>query len=81
MPLWGRVSLVDLYLYYNFKLNFYFSGTPLLVQWLRLCASNAGDVGLIPGWGTKISHAMWHGQKKKKEKKDIYLKKKLFYIS
>ena len=22
--------------------------------------SNAGDMGLIPGWGTKIAYAMWH---------------------
>ena len=27
------------------------SGTSLVVQWLRLCISNAGDVGYIPGWG------------------------------
>ena len=26
----------------------------LVVQWLRLHASNAGDVGLIPGRGAKI---------------------------
>ena len=26
----------------------------LVVQWLRLRAPNAGDVGLIPGRGTKI---------------------------
>ena len=32
-------------------------GTSLVVQWLRLCASNAGGTGLIPGWGTKIPHA------------------------
>ena len=25
----------------------------------RLCASNAGDMGLIPGWGTKIPNAAW----------------------
>ena len=25
-------------------------GTPLAVQWLRRCASNARDTGLIPGW-------------------------------
>ena len=31
-------------------------GTSLLVQWLRHCASTAGSVGLIPGWGTKILH-------------------------
>ena len=38
--------------------------TSLVVQWLRLHASNARNVGLIPGQGTKIPHAMWHGQKK-----------------
>ena len=32
-------------------------GTSLVVQWLRLCTSNAGDAALIPGWGTKIPHA------------------------
>ena len=26
-------------------------------------------MGSIPGWGTKIQHAMPHGQKKKKKKK------------
>ena len=29
----------------------------LVVQWLRLHASNAGGIGLIPVWGTKIPHA------------------------
>ena len=37
------------------------------VQWLRLHASNAGAVGLIPGWETKIPHVMQHGQKIKKK--------------
>ena len=32
-------------------------GTSLDVQWLRLCASTAEDMGLIPGQETKISHA------------------------
>ena len=27
-----------------------------MVQWLRLCASNAEDPGSIPGWRTKRSH-------------------------
>ena len=27
--------------------------TPMEVQWLRLWASTAGAVGLIPGWGTE----------------------------
>ena len=22
--------------------------------------SNTGDIGLIPGWGTNIPHAVWH---------------------
>ena len=41
-------------------------GISLVAQWLRLHASSAGGVGSIPGWGTKIPHSVWHGQKKKK---------------
>ena len=33
-------------------------GTSLVVQWLRLCASNAGGTGLILDWGTRNSHAI-----------------------
>ena len=42
-----------------------------MVQWLRLCASNAGGVGSIPDQGIKILA----GQKnlKKKKKKSLYL--------
>ena len=40
-------------------------GTSLVVQWLRLHASTAGDMGSIPGQGTKILHYMQCGQKKK----------------
>ena len=40
-------------------------GTSLAVQWLRLHASTARSLGLIPGQGTKISHAKWQEQKKK----------------
>ena len=36
----------------------YQAGTSQVVQWLRLCAANAGDVGSIPSGGTKIPHAM-----------------------
>ena len=32
---------------------------------VKLHASIAGDVDLIPAWGTKILHATWHDQKKK----------------
>ena len=34
-----------------------FPGTSLVVQWLRLHASNAEGAGLIPHQGTKIPHA------------------------
>ena len=37
------------------KCNKMSSWTSLVVQWLRLCALTAGDMGLIPGWGTKNS--------------------------
>ena len=36
----------------------FIQGTSLAVQWLRLCTPTGGGVSLIPGWGTKISHAM-----------------------
>ena len=39
-----------------------------MVQWLRFCVSNAGDEGLIPGWGAKIPHA---GAAKKQKTKKI----------
>ena len=43
-------------------------GTSLAIQWLRLCASNVGGVGLIPGLGTKTPHdcGVWP------KKKEIY---------
>ena len=37
-----------------------------MVQWLRLCTSNTGDAGLIPGWESKIPHAVRHGLQKLK---------------
>ena len=48
---------------------------PCVVQWVRLCVSNAGGVGSIPGQGTKIPHVcLTVGEK---EKKKLYsLKKK-----
>ena len=39
------------------------TGISLAVQWLRLCASNVGGLGLIPGQRTKILHATGHSQK------------------
>ena len=39
-------------------------GTSLAAQWLRLCAPNAGGMGSIPGWGTKILNTTWCSQKR-----------------
>ena len=39
-------------------------GTSLVVQWLRLCPSTAGDLGSISGWGTKIPYALQCAKKK-----------------
>ena len=39
----------------------------LVVQWLGLCIFTDEDLGLIPGWGTKIPQAVWNNQKKKKK--------------
>ena len=44
-------------------------GISLVVQLLRLYASNAADVGSIPDYGTTFLHAMERGQKKKKKRK------------
>ena len=40
--------------------------TSLVVQWLRVSASTAGVVGLIPGWGSSACHVVWPKKKKKK---------------
>ena len=44
-------------------------------QWLRLHISTKVNTGLIPSQGTKILHAMWHNQKKKKGTGKRYLHK------
>ena len=41
--------------------------TSLMVQWLRLGGPNAGWVDSIPGWRTKIPHAVQCSQKKRQE--------------
>ena len=45
----------------------------LEVQGLMLHVSIAGDTGSIPGRGTKIPHAMWHGPKIKIKLKNSIL--------
>ena len=54
-------------------------GDFLVVQWLRLHASTAGGTGSIPGWGTKIPHATWHGPEKKKKKRKILVKSAVWH--
>ena len=44
-------------------------GTSQAVQWLRLRASTAGGMGLIPGQGANIPYVAWRSQKTKKIKK------------
>ena len=48
-----------------------------MVQWLRLCTSNAEGMDSIPGQGTKIPHAARFRKKKKKKKKKQERKIKL----
>ena len=36
-----------------------------MIRWLGLHTFTAGAMGLIPGWGTKMPHLIWSGQKKK----------------
>ena len=42
-----------------------FLGGPVVKTMLPM----PGDMGSIPGRGTRITYAKWHGQKKKKRKK------------
>ena len=53
------------------KKNRAWNGTSLAVQWLRLCAPEAGGTGLIPGWGANIpqDRAKHRREEKKKKKK------------
>ena len=41
-----------------------------MVQWLRLCASNAEGMGSILGQGTQIPHAVHCGKTTKQEKQN-----------
>ena len=53
------------------KMKFLRYVTSLAVQWLRLCTSNAGDMGLIFGWGTKdpTKDVVWCRKQTNKETK------------
>ena len=39
------------------------TGTSPVAQQVRLYSSSVEGEGLIPGWGTKIPHAVWCSQK------------------
>ena len=43
------------------------TGTSLVVQYVRLLASQCRGMSSIPGRRTKIPHAIWHGRKIKIE--------------
>ena len=45
-------------------------GSSLAAQWLRLCMVIAKGMGLIPGQGTKISHASSAAKKRGKSSED-----------
>ena len=42
-------------------------GTSLAIPWLRLCASTAGDVGSVPGWGSAACCVVQPKRKKERE--------------
>ena len=54
-----------------------------MLWWVEICTSIAGGMGWIPGWRTKIPHAVWQGQRGKQKKafdkggKDMYNGEKL----
>ena len=43
------------------------TGTSLVLQWLRLRVSNAGEVDSTPGQGSKVPHAAWVTKNLKKK--------------
>ena len=47
-------------------------GASLVAQWLKICISIAWNTGLTSGWGTKIPHAEWCGQKVSKNKLNMH---------
>ena len=51
---------------------FPFSGTFLVVQWLRLYIPNTGSMGLIPGWETKI-HMPYRQKKNMKYSQSLFV--------
>ena len=48
----------------------------LVVQWLRLLTFTAKSLGSVPGWGTKIPHAVLHNQ----IHRSVYLPSPSFFL-
>ena len=67
-----------IYVNTNLLIKVHDLGTSLVVQWLRLPASNAGSMSSIPGRGTKIPHAAQRGQKINQYFKILFLKFKTY---
>ena len=67
----GLVYFFICMLHFNRKI-FKKTGTFLAVQWLRLCTSTAGGVGVIPGWGTKLSYTAWQKKNSLAQKHSHY---------
>ena len=59
-----KLIFVNYFLKSIFKIRLSY-GNSVKVQWLGLSTSTAGDMGLIPGRGSQIPPAFWHGLKKK----------------
>ena len=56
-------------------------GTSLVIQWLRLCAFPAGGWRSVPGWGTKILHAMLPKKRINQMYLFSYCCNQVFYLS
>ena len=56
-----KADIIHIQHIYDIKIHWRNS---LTVQWLGLHAFTAEGSGSVPGWGTKIPQAVWHGQKK-----------------
>ena len=58
-----RFSMLNLLGEKSSSVKYRRTGTSLAIQWLEIHTSAIGDMSSIPDWGTKIPHAMQHGQK------------------
>ena len=64
---WCSVRVNGYLLFFILKKKTMIMGTSLVIQWIRLQASNVGHMGSIPGQETKIAPCHAVQQKKKKK--------------